>query len=117
MQVSHAFSAEFDDDNLIGTAGPIPIMNLAESAGLTGLVREHISVAGSAGSNADVKVPAVLAGMMRVPTASPIWTCCAMAGWAGPSPKVGHRRRWARTCGLYPRAQPPVGRGGLAAAD
>ncbi len=51
MRVSHKFSAEFDDDNLIATAGLVPVMLLAESAGLSGLVDEHVTVKGSAGAN------------------------------------------------------------------
>lgn len=64
MRVSHKFSAEFDDDNLIATAGLVPVMLLAESAGLWDLVGEHITVAGSAGANAEVKVAALVAGMV-----------------------------------------------------
>ena len=64
MRVSHKFSAEFDDDNLIATAGLVPVMLLAESAGLSDLVDEYITVAGSAGSNAEVKVGALVAGMV-----------------------------------------------------
>ncbi|MGC0143503.1 IS1380 family transposase [Pseudactinotalea sp. Z1732] len=64
MRVSHNFSAEFDDDNLIATAGLVPVMLLAESAGLSGLVDEYVTVAGSAGANADVKVGALVAGMV-----------------------------------------------------
>ena len=64
MRVSHKFSAEFDDDNLIATGGLVPVMGLAESAGLSDLVDEHVTVAGSAGANADVKVAALVAGMV-----------------------------------------------------
>ncbi|MBP2407300.1 IS1380 family transposase [Brachybacterium fresconis] len=64
MRVSHDFSAEFDDDNLVGRAGLVPVMALAESAGLPGLVAEHVTVPGSIGSNADVKVPSLVAGML-----------------------------------------------------
>src|SRR5690625_1765613 len=39
-------------------------MALAESAGLSGLAREHVTVPGSSGSNADVKVPSLVAGML-----------------------------------------------------
>src|SRR5690606_40949722 len=37
---------------------------LAESAGLSGLVEEYVTVAGSAGANAEVKVGALVAGMV-----------------------------------------------------
>src|SRR5690606_21687488 len=62
--VSHNFSAEFDDDNLIATGGLVPVMLLAQSAGLSDLVDEHVTVAGSAGANAEVKVAALVAGMV-----------------------------------------------------
>ncbi|MGO1975529.1 MULTISPECIES: IS1380 family transposase [unclassified Brachybacterium] len=64
MRVSHDFSAEFDDDNLLARAGLVPVMRLAESAGLSDLVGEHVRVAGTPGANATVKVPSLLAGMV-----------------------------------------------------
>ena len=64
MRVSHNFSAEFDDDNLIATGGLVPVMLLAESAGLSDLVQEYVTVAGRAGANAPVKVAALVAGMV-----------------------------------------------------
>lgn len=64
MRVSHDFSAEFDDDNLIARAGLVPVMALAESAGLSALVKEHVSVAGTPGANATVKIPSLVAGMV-----------------------------------------------------
>lgn len=35
VKVSHKFSARLDDDNLIGAARLVPVMALAESAGLS----------------------------------------------------------------------------------
>lgn len=64
MRVSHDFSAEFDDANLVGRAGLVPVMALAQSAGLSELVAEHVTVPGSIGSNADVKVSSLVAGMV-----------------------------------------------------
>lgn len=64
MRVSHKFTAEFDDDNLIARAGLVPVMALAQSAGLSGLVEEHVTVPGSIGSNVGVKVPSLVAGMI-----------------------------------------------------
>lgn len=61
VRVSHNFSAEFDDDNLIATGGLVPVMLLAQSAGLSDLVDEHVTVAGA---NAEVKVAALVAGMV-----------------------------------------------------
>ncbi|HET8985307.1 MAG TPA: IS1380 family transposase [Trueperaceae bacterium] len=64
MRVSHSFSAEFDDDNLIAAGGLVPVMLLAESAGLSDLFDAHITLAGSAGANAQVKVGALVGGMV-----------------------------------------------------
>ncbi|UNX56325.1 IS1380 family transposase [Georgenia sp. TF02-10] len=54
----------FDDENLVADAGLVPVMELAESAGLHDLVQEHVAVPGTAGANAAVKVPALVAGMV-----------------------------------------------------
>jgi len=64
MQVSHSVSAVFDDPNLVSVAGLAPVLALAERAGLHQLVGEHLTVAGSAGANATVKIPALVAGMV-----------------------------------------------------
>jgi len=64
MRVCHTASAGFDDPNLVSCAGLIPVMALAERAGLHDLARAHVRVPGSAGSNADVKVTALVAGMV-----------------------------------------------------
>ena len=64
MRVCHNISAVFDDPNLIGTAGLVPVMALAEKAGLADLVAERVSVPGSAGANAGVKIASLVAGMV-----------------------------------------------------
>lgn len=64
MRVCHNICAVFDDPNLIGTAGLVPVMALAEKAGLPDLVTEHVSVPGSAGANADLKIGSLVAGMI-----------------------------------------------------
>src|SRR5665648_230423 len=64
MRVCHNLSAGFDDPNLVSCAGLIPVMTLAERAGLHGLAAAHVRVPGSAGSNPAVKVTALVAGMV-----------------------------------------------------
>ena len=64
MRVSHSFSADFDDPNLVSTAGLLPVMGLAEEAGLHELVADRLTVPGPAGSNAPVKISALVAGMV-----------------------------------------------------
>ena len=47
MQVSHRFapeSAVFDDDNLVSCAGLVPVMTLAEQAGLSRLLGEKVRI-------------------------------------------------------------------------
>ena len=64
MQVFHNVSAALDDPNLISCAGLVPVLALAERAGLHDLVGEHVKVPGSTGSNPAVKVVALVAGMV-----------------------------------------------------
>jgi hypothetical protein len=64
MRVCHTASAGFDDPNLVSCAGLIPVMRLAERAGLHDLARTRVRVPGSAGANAEVKVSALVAGMV-----------------------------------------------------
>lgn len=47
MQISHtgaAMSEVFDDPNLVSSAGLVPVLALAESAGLRALADERLSV-------------------------------------------------------------------------
>ena len=64
MRVSHRVSAVFDDPNLIGCAGLVPVLALAERCGLHRLVAETVTVSGPASANPGLKVPALIAGMV-----------------------------------------------------
>jgi Transposase DDE domain group 1 len=55
--------ASFDDPNLVSRAGLIPVMALAQRAGLARLVAEHVRPGGPCGVNAQLKVPCLVAGM------------------------------------------------------
>jgi hypothetical protein len=55
--------ATFDDPNLVSLAGLIPVMALAQQAGLAGLVAEHVRPGGPCGVNAPVKIGCLVAGM------------------------------------------------------
>ena len=48
-----AVRASFDDPNLVSSAGLEPVMRLAESCDLHGIVRERLHVPSHKGSNAD----------------------------------------------------------------
>jgi len=66
MQLCHtprATSAVFDDPNLVSSAGLVPVLALARSAGLHELAREHLSVPSDKGANAGLKVASLVAGM------------------------------------------------------
>jgi hypothetical protein len=56
-------SARFDDPNLVSRAGLVPVMGLAERAGLFALARQHVTVAGECGANAEAKIGCLVAGM------------------------------------------------------
>ena len=67
MKLSHtlpATSAVFDDPNLVSSAGLVPVVALAESVGLRGLVDEHLTVPTDKGANAGLKVSSLVAGMV-----------------------------------------------------
>ena len=55
--------ASFDDPNLVSHAGLVPVMALAQRAGLTDLVAEHVTPGGECGVNAYLKVGCLVAGM------------------------------------------------------
>jgi hypothetical protein len=66
MRLSHdpmKTRAAFDDPHLVSRAGLVPVMSLAERAGLEALARKRLTVPGPCGANADVKVGCLVAGM------------------------------------------------------
>lgn len=67
MKLSHtprATSAVFDDPNLVSAGGLVPVLALAESAGLRGLADHHLTVPSDKGANAGLKVASLVAGMV-----------------------------------------------------
>jgi hypothetical protein len=67
MQLCHtprATSAVFDDPNLVSSAGLVPVLALARSAGLHELAQQHLSVPSDKGANAGLKVASLVAGMV-----------------------------------------------------
>lgn len=64
MRVSHGLTARFDDPNLVSCAGLAPVLQLAERAGFAQLVGEHVRIGAPGGANAEVKVAALVAGMI-----------------------------------------------------
>ncbi len=67
MQLCHtsaATSAVFDDPNLVSSAGLVPVLALARSAGLHELAQRHLSVPTDKGANAGLKVSSLVSGMV-----------------------------------------------------
>ena len=67
MQPCHtprATSAVFDDPNLVSSAGLVPVLALAGTAGLHELAQAHLSVPTDKGANAGLKVTSLVAGMV-----------------------------------------------------
>jgi hypothetical protein len=70
VQLSHGWSRAtpvFDDENLVSCAGLVPVMALAERAGLSGLVAGKVAIkttrVASAGVNPAGKLGSIIAGM------------------------------------------------------
>ena len=57
---THAY---FDDPNLVSRAGLVPVMALAQRAGLADLAEAHVRPGGECGVNAQLKIPCMVAGM------------------------------------------------------
>ena len=55
--------ATFDDPNLVSHSGLVPVMALAQRAGLADLVAGHVRPGGECGVNAHLKVGCLVAGM------------------------------------------------------
>src|SRR5687768_13739736 len=73
VQLSHtanATSAVFDDPNLVGPAGLVPVMRLAAKAGLVNLADQLLSVPTDKGAHAGAKVASLVAGMVAGRTRS-----------------------------------------------
>src|SRR6185312_6708187 len=67
MRLLHVLArthASFDDPHLVSRAGLVPVMALAQRAGLTDMVAEHVRPGGDCGVNAHLKIPCLVAGMV-----------------------------------------------------
>ena len=66
MRLLHSLAkthAMFDDPNLVSHSGLVPVMALAERAGLGELTARHVRPGGPCGVNPAVKVACLVAGM------------------------------------------------------
>ena len=67
MRLLHGLAkihATFDDPNLVSRAGLVPVMALAQRAGLGDLAAEHVRIGRPCGVNAHLKIPCLAAGMI-----------------------------------------------------
>ena len=67
MQPCHtprATSAVFDDPNLVSSAGLVPVVALARTAGLQELAQTHLSVPIDKGANAGLKIASLVGGIV-----------------------------------------------------
>ena len=67
MQLSHrssSLSASFDEASLVAAGGLVPVLGLADRAGLRVLADEHLTVPTDKGAHAGSKVAALVAGMV-----------------------------------------------------
>jgi DDE superfamily endonuclease len=67
MRLLHGLAkihATFDDLNLVSRAGLVPVMALAQRAGLGDLAAEHVRIGRPCGVNAHLKIPCLAAGMI-----------------------------------------------------
>src|SRR3569623_1953600 len=67
MRLSHSrpvVAARFDEPNLVSPAGLVPVMRLADDAGLDKLAAERLTVRTDKGANAGGKVSALVAAMV-----------------------------------------------------
>jgi hypothetical protein len=67
VKLSHtlvATSAVFDDPNLVSSAGLVPVLALADQAGLQELAQRHLRVPTDKGANAGLKVASLVGGMV-----------------------------------------------------
>ena len=99
--------ASFDDPNLVSHAGLVPVMALAQRAGLGELVAEHVAPGGGCGVNAPLKVACLAAGMAAGADSiddMDLLRHGAMTSLFGAS---GRRPRWGRTCAVIPGGTSP----------
>jgi len=64
VRVCNESTAVFDEANLVSCAGLVPVLTLAERAGLHDLAAEHLTLAGPGAANAPLKVTSLVAGMI-----------------------------------------------------
>ena len=100
MQLSHTrpvVSATFDDPNLVSAAGLVPVMKLAEKAGLRALADRHLSVPTDKGANPGLKVASLVGGMVAGADSIEDMAVLRHGAMGKIFDRRMHRRRWGRS--------------------
>jgi len=87
----------FDEPNLIGSAGLVPVMRLARRAGLEQQVTRRVKIPGPAGYDAAAKVACIVAGMTAGADSIDDLDVLREGATAKVLPGVKAPRRWARS--------------------
>ncbi len=108
----------FDEPNLVSSAGLVPLLALAESAGLRAMAQEHLTVPSDKGANAGLKVASLVAGMVAGGDSIEDMALLRHGGMG----RVFDRAYAPSTLGSFLRAftfrpRPPARRGGLEVPD
>ena len=88
----------FDDPNLVSAAGLVPVLALADVAGLARLAGEHLSVPGDKGANAGLKVASLVAGMVAGADSIDDMALLRHGGMGRSLRGRTRPRRWVRSC-------------------
>ena len=107
MQLCHtsrATSAVFDDPNLVSSAGLVPVLALARSAGLQELAKQHLTVPSDKGANAGLKVTSLVAGMVAGADSIDDMALLRHGGMGRVFANAYAPPPWARSCARSPSA-------------
>ena len=110
MRLFHSLArthVSFDDPNLVSHAGLVPVMALAQRAGLADLVAEHVRPGGECGVNGHLKVPCLVAGMAAGADSIDDMGLLRHGAMTSVFGGSGHRPRWGRTCAVIPGGTSP----------
>jgi len=102
MRLLHGASrtrALFDDPNVVSCAGLVPVMGLAQSCGLHGLLAALVHLGTSIGTNPAGKITAIVAGMVTGADSIDDLDVIRHGGMPRCSAGATRRPRWARSCG------------------
>jgi hypothetical protein len=104
MRVRHGPGAVFDDPNLVSCAGLVPVMALAEKAGLAGLIGAHLRIDKPTGCNPGAKIGSLVAGMIAGADSIDDMDLLRHGAMSRLFTGVRARGRWGRSCVRSPSA-------------